>query len=420
MEILENAYRFAVHLSVCKKATDEDRALAAQQLSKSKKYSSGGTPRNSVPGDAELYNQTNGRASSNEYGVAHRHSEGCFDTSRNYGPASRVPRGSDDDLRYQSGAMRDSFGPRMPPFASYEDPYGYGSGRMMPPNFDRTYSGGDPYRGGGSGNSSDNFDNRVRSEYAPNGVSGPNRLGADPSKEPSVFDGPSFQDRLLTEYDANGNRRTPPDMRAGGARSSAGYWQGPDFGASFQDRVDTEYDADGDRKVPPPGLSVFNGGEQDLPPPANRHVDQFPDGYSTGPFEGQPLDYRMYGRHFPGQGEPNWWGSSENGAGPQRRGGAGWPAPGSWGSEFGGYPGLSYGAPPGRNPYQQGGRPDDSYNMAMAHSRSYDWEGARGVPGGGSGMPQQQRPNQPAKYDFVDNPAAMFLQAGDIPQLNKP
>mmetsp|Transcript_35502 Transcript_35502/g.89519 ORF Transcript_35502/g.89519 Transcript_35502/m.89519 type:complete len:437 (+) Transcript_35502:152-1462(+) len=54
VEILENAYRFAVHISVCKKATDEDRALAQQQLTKSKKGSNFQSPRNSLPGDVEL------------------------------------------------------------------------------------------------------------------------------------------------------------------------------------------------------------------------------------------------------------------------------------------------------------------------------------------------------------------------------
>ena len=83
VEILENAYRFAVHISVCKKANDDDRALAAQQLNKSKK-SNANTPRNSVPGDVDIYSAGVGRPGglSSEhpgpdsgYGVSHRHSE---------------------------------------------------------------------------------------------------------------------------------------------------------------------------------------------------------------------------------------------------------------------------------------------------------------------------------------------------------
>jgi len=98
VEILENAYRFAVHLSVCKKATAEDKALAAKQLAKSKR-SQNGTPRNSVPADADIYSYglTN-RAS--DYGFSHRYSEGVgdglsgkrSDSDGKYGHASEIWR----------------------------------------------------------------------------------------------------------------------------------------------------------------------------------------------------------------------------------------------------------------------------------------------------------------------------------------
>lgn len=89
VEILENAYRFAVHISVCKKATDEDRALAAQQLTKPKKHSAANTPRSSVPGDVDIYNRTGagegkGGDSGGVYGVAHRHSEGVATSFNSY------------------------------------------------------------------------------------------------------------------------------------------------------------------------------------------------------------------------------------------------------------------------------------------------------------------------------------------------
>eukprot|EP00951_Prasinocladus_malaysianus_P036833 scaffold390699_cov42-Prasinocladus_malaysianus.AAC.1 len=78
VEILENAYRFAVHLSVCKKATDEDRQLAQQQLSKSKKTTVGASPRSSVPGDIDIFGTGSGVSASRQeqsYGYRHRNSD---------------------------------------------------------------------------------------------------------------------------------------------------------------------------------------------------------------------------------------------------------------------------------------------------------------------------------------------------------
>jgi hypothetical protein len=53
--MLENTHRFAIHINICKKATDEDRDMAMGQLRKTKKYRSKTLNKPPVPESADEY-----------------------------------------------------------------------------------------------------------------------------------------------------------------------------------------------------------------------------------------------------------------------------------------------------------------------------------------------------------------------------